>query len=472
MKLRERHLRALLSLYLTAVYLFGVVTSGAWSDDYAALLDPSAVGLHALRDSRPVYGLSISVLFSAFDSINELPFLRFFGLLGLILLNNEIWIRLREYPKHRTFMIICTFGLTLPSFQFAAHWAIAFVMSWATFLGLLGLRMFSNKNLKLRGFGLLVLIISLLTYPLVVFFIFAVVFVEALLSKDTANKFLGRFAQPSLYLLIGAPASYLVSAVTIKLNGTSSNARVELVSFENVPEKITWFFTRPWALSFRPFLISSPSVIDIMMFVTIFFVLILTLLVFYYHSLVRGIFVFCIFNLVIVVSVLPLLVVSQNQIDVRFLGANTWLVLVTLLFLLSNFISKKALIAGPKMISFGGILLLVFGFWSINDRYVSFIQPTFVSNQNFIESELAKCVTSYSDMKIDIIRRSTPWEGRPLLGFYSQTTDLESEWVPEGAVSMYFDSIGIDLNRKPNLVTQSQKEGVCQLILDRYRVLP
>lgn len=472
MKLRERHLRSLLSLYLTVVYLFGIVTSGAWSDDYAALLDPSAVGLHALRDSRPISGFSISVLFSVFDSINQLPFLRFFGLLGLILLNNEIWIRLREYPKHRIFMIISTFGLTLPSFQFAAHWAIAFVMSWATFLGLLGLRLFSNKNLKLRGFGLLILIISLLTYPLVVFFIFPVVFVEGLMSKDTANKFLGRFAQPFLYLSIGTPASYLVSIVIIKLNGTSSNARVELVSFENVPEKITWFFTRPWALSFRPFLISSPSVIEMVMFVTIFFFLILTLMVFYYRSLVRGILVFCIFNFVIIVSVLPLLIVSQNQIDVRFLGANTWLVLVTLLFLFSNFISEKTLRAVPKLISFGGILLLVFGFWSVNDRYVSFIQPTFLGNQNFIESELVKCVTPYPDMKIDIIRRSTFWEGRQLLGFYSQTTDLESDWVPEGAVSMYLDSIGIGLNRKPNLVTKSEKEGVCQVILDRYRVLP
>jgi hypothetical protein len=169
---------------------------------------------------------------------------------------------------------------------------------------------------------------------------------------------------------------------------------------------------------------------------------------------------------------LPLLIVSQNQIDVRFLGANTWLVLVTLLFLFSNFISEKTLRAVPKLISFGGILLLVFGFWSVNDRYVSFIQPTFLGNQNFIESELVKCVTPYSDMKIDIIRRSTFWEGRQLLGFYSQTTDLESDWVPEGAVSMYLDSIGIDLNRKPNLVTKSEKEGVCQVILDRYRVLP
>lgn len=471
-KLCERHPQAFSSLYLAIVYIFGVISSGAWSDDYAALLDPSAVGLHALRDSRPLYGTIISSLFGIFDSITGLAYLRFFGLFGLILLNNELWIRLRKYPNRRALQIICTFGLTLPSFQFSSHWAIAFVMSWATWLGLYGLRMFSIKNLLIRAFGLFLLVLSLLIYPLVIFFVFAAVFVEGLLSKDGASELLRRFAQPCYYLLIGIPISYIISQVALIINKTTSNGRVEIVTFEDIPEKLMWFFTRPWALSFRPFLISSPNKIETFGFVFTFSILIFLLMVSYFRSIKNALYIFSIFNLTLVLSVLPLLIVSQNQIDVRFVGSNTWLVLVTLLFLLNNFCIRKVRLVKSGMIPLGGAILLIFGFWSINDRYVSFIQPIFVANNEFIQSEISKCGDSYPEMKIDIIKRTKPWERKPLLGFYSQVTDLESEWVPVGAVYMFLKSNGTDLKYMPNMASWLESKSECEIILDRYQVKP
>lgn len=468
----DRQLRSLFSVYLILVYFYGVFGSGAWSDDYAALFDPSAVGMHALRDSRPVYGYSITFLFGFFDSTTQLSIIRLIGLIGLVLLNNELWIRLRNYPKHRTMMVFCTLGLTLPSYQFSAHWAIAFAMSWAGFLGLFGFRLFSIKRLRSRLIGLLLLMLSLMTYPLVAFFIFPVVFVEGLLNKDTGANILRRFKMPLWYFLLGGTSSYFMSAFVIKLHDTTPNARVELVTIENVPTKLIWFFTRPWSLSFRPYLISSPSIIDIALFVSIFSTLIFVLLYFYYASLRSALSVFAIFNFSIVLSVLPLLFVSQNQIDVRFLGSNTWLVLVTLLFLLSCFISEKFSAVTSKVSAYFFLSFLIFGCWSVNDRYLNFIQPVFVNNNEFIEAKLAVCEDSFFAKDVEIIERSRPWGVKDLLGFYSQITDLESIWVPEGAVASFIKTNNLHFNPRPTLRSRAQKIDSCHIYLDDYKVKP
>ncbi len=76
------------ALYLFLVYAFGVFSKSAWSDDFSALFDPDAVALHAIRDSRIVYGWLVDLLFGQFTTIQSLAFIKLLGLLGLILLND------------------------------------------------------------------------------------------------------------------------------------------------------------------------------------------------------------------------------------------------------------------------------------------------------------------------------------------------------------------------------------------------
>ena len=83
-------LRVFSAVYLIAVYAFGIFSKTAWSDDYPALVDPSDVALHAIRDARLVYGGLIDLLFHQFDSIALLSFVRLFGFLGLLLLNDLV----------------------------------------------------------------------------------------------------------------------------------------------------------------------------------------------------------------------------------------------------------------------------------------------------------------------------------------------------------------------------------------------
>jgi hypothetical protein len=40
---------------------------------------------------------------------------------------------------------------------------------------------------------------------------------------------------------------------------------------------------------------------------------------------------------------------------------------------------------------------------------------------------------------------------KDLLGFYSQITDLESNWVPEGAVASFIKTNNLHFNPRPTL---------------------
>ena len=462
-------LRYLLNFYLIVVYSPGVFHKGAWSDDYAALLEPNSVGMHALRDSRPVYGATINLFYGLFSTVEGLSFIRLFGLLGLVLLCNELCLRFEKLPNGISLMIFTTFALTLPSFQFSAHWAIAYAMSWSGYMALYGFRLFLDTKLNFRLLGLLFLILSLLTYPLVTFILFSVVFIEGLLFKETVSQLLKRLLKPFLFMSLGIPISYFVSSIFMYSQNVSPNSRVSLVSIEQVPEKIIWFVTRPWALSFRPFLINSPSVSEAVIWVILGCLLILSLLISYYKSLSTALRVFCLFCFVLTLSILPLLFTSQNQIDVRFLGSNTFLVLIVVLFLSFNCLSSTCFERPKRSLVYTGALVLIFfGFWSVNDRYSHFIKPIFQENLSFISSELEGCDYTSKTLRIEVIQRGLPWGVRPLLGFYSQESDFESEWVPLAAVTAYAKSNRIEAEEVVLLPSIEGSKGGCQIFLDNY----
>jgi hypothetical protein len=425
--------------------------------------------MHALRDSRPIYGATISFFYSFFNTVQELSFIRLFGLLGLILLCNELCQRFEKMPNGNSMMVLTTFALTLPSFQFSAHWAIAYGMGWSGFLALIGFRLFSGSELKFRLLGLLLLLLSLLTYPLVTFILFSVVFIEGLSLKETASQLLKRQLKPLLFLTLGIPLSYFVSLIFMYSQNVSPNSRVLLVSIDQAPEKFIWFITRPFALSFRPFLIDSPSVSEMVIWVFLGSILILSLLIFYYNSLPKALRVFCLFCFVLTLSILPLLFTSQNQIDVRFFGSNTLLVLVITLFLSLNYLSSIHSERIRKfLISTGVFTLILFGFWSVNDRYSQFIKPIFQGSQNLISSELEGCEYNLKMPRIEIIQRELPWSVRPLIGFYSQESDFESVWVPLGAVTAYAKSNRIEAKEVVLLPSIENSKGGCQIFLDNY----
>jgi hypothetical protein len=103
---------------------------------------------------------------------------------------------------------------------------------------------------------------------------------------------------------------------------------------------------------------------------------------------------------------------------------------------------------------------------------LNFIQPVFVNNNEFIETKLTACKDSSFAKDVEIIERSRPWGVKDLLGFYSQMTDFESNWVPEGAVASFIKTNNLHFNPRPTLGSRTQKVESCHIYLDDYKVKP
>jgi hypothetical protein len=432
------------------VYLFGIFKFGAWSDDFWSLVDPHAHFLHAVKDGRPIYGWAIEFLFSMFTSVESLKYIRLLGLVGLLLFSDAVirYLLGRKLPSQVVIASLVAF--TLPSFQLSAHWAIAFYMGWTGFLAVQGFILWERTGMRRKLLGLLLFSVSLLIYPLLSFFIFAILFVDLYLLSLSISAIYQRVKTVFPLLILGGLLSATVSRVVLLMLDLEYNPRVGIISFSQFPEKLVWFLTRPLLLSYRPFLIDSPSTLIIgVQF--IIFSLALVLLIFLRLKGLRKAFFFLIFlNLNLVMGLFPFLISTQNQIEVRFLTSNTWLVT----FLFVNLIFSAITLAcnlrkrlERLVIVMVSTALLAFGGYSVNDRYVNFIQPIQKVSRDFILGEIQNCTATELELGVEIVQRVLPWPSRNLLGMYSQVTDLASEWVPIGAVTMILAENSPLLNR-------------------------
>lgn len=239
------------ALYLFLVYAFGVFSKSAWSDDFSALLDPGAVATHAIRDSRIIYGWLIDLLFGQFNTIQSLAFIKLFGLLGLILLNDLLINNLLKIKMSASMVIASTLAFTLPSFQFAAHWAITFMLSWTAYLAVVGYISFGKKSLVNKSLGLLLFTTSMLLYPLMTFFIFPYIFILWFIQKTGYKSLLFKSCLAILLTLCASVISYGFSFFYLKINDLSFNTRVTIVNMDELPRKIAFFFLAlsPWPIA-------------------------------------------------------------------------------------------------------------------------------------------------------------------------------------------------------------------------------
>lgn len=439
MTLSQNRLRVLGSVYLVLVYGFGVLKTGAWSDDFPSLIDPYSHFLHAAQDGRPVYGWAIDYFFSIFTSVEGLKFIRLFGLIGLLLLSDAVLRFLFEKKLSNQVIAVSLVAFTLPSFQFSAHWAVAFGMSWTGFLAVQGLIYWEKPKYRIKIFGLLLFSSSLLIYPLMSFFVFSIAFLDLYFIAPRFSLFLHRLKSVSLILFFGVLFSSGFSRGLLSLLDLNYNSRVQIITISLIPEKIIWFITRPLALSYRPFLIDSPSNLAFAVQIAVS-VLFLVVLIFSQLRKFKDVASFFILlNLNLILGLLPLLFVTQNQIDVRFLSANTWLVMflyVNLIFSLLSTIFKTTPEIGLTAITVISSIVFIFSAWSVNDRYLNFIAPIEESSREFIAREIKNCSPASLKLGVEVVPRNTPWPSRNLLGMYSQVSDLASEWVPIGAVTM------------------------------------
>lgn len=457
------------SLYLLIVYSLGVFSEGAWSDDYAAFDNPSSTALHATKDGRLLYGILIDWFFSSTTEVGQLQYIRLFGLLGIVLLNNLVIVQLLKISKSRLIPFASSVAFTLPSFQLSTHWAIAFCLSWSAYISLLGFLIYRKKSEFYKIIGILLCVFSLLLYPLMTFFVFSFLFAEVLVKGWSVGSSLKSLREGLIFVIFGGVVSTIFVAMNLSWRGLEPNDRVEFVNLEDIPEKLYWFATRPFALSFRPFNIGSPEILEMLLIFIAVSCLISLLSIKLYKKLnlvIKFLFSFVCF---ITVSLLPLLVASQNQIDLRFIGSSSWMVLFTTIYLLVStpmeFIGKSA----QKTISVILISIIgLYGLVSVNYRYATVIKPVYLNSTSFISKELKLCSENQISNGILIVERTKPWPSRQLLGFFSQTTDLASEWVPVGVVKLVL----IKASKETKGITLSsvkvRNESLCYVYLDKF----
>jgi hypothetical protein len=457
------------TFYLFIVYSFGVFSEGVWSDDYAAIDNPSSVALHAEKDGRLLYGFLIHWFFSSIEEVGQLKYIRLFGLLGILLLNHLVICQLLKVSKSSIIPFASSIAFTLPSFQLSTHWAIAFCISWSAYLSILGLFMYRKKPRFYKIVGMLLCIFSLLLYPLMTFFVFSVLFAEVLVKGWSFDSSLKSLREGFMFVTFGGVLSFVLVSINLSWRGLKSNDRVELVALEDIPEKLLWFATRPFALSFRPFQISSPGTFEMLLTYVAVFSLISLLSYKVYRNL-KSTYKF-LFSLVcfIAISILPLLLASQNQIDIRFIGSSSWIVLFSIIFLLVR--TSTALIRknAQKTISFFVILIIgLYSFVSINYRFTALIKPIYSNSTSFIFNELNLCSDSQISNGVLVVKRTKPWPSRQLLGFFSQTTDLASDWVPIGAVKLVLIKNSKEFFEIEFTSSKDRDASLCYVQLDKF----
>lgn len=465
------HYRGISALYLLSVYAYGIFTKSAWSDDYSGLLDPESTGLHAIKDGRIIYGKFLAILFSNFDTISLLMIIRFTGFIGLLLLNDFIlktFLKIR--PSIGTIAAIAI-AFTLPSFQFSSHWASAWMLSWAGYLAVLGFHLQSYHSKLSKILGLILGVCSLLLYPLNSFFIFTYIYSLWLIQNCDFKTLFKNTVRGGIFLILCIGVSYFIASLYVNLSALEFNQRVSIVQPAAIPEKVIFFITRPFALTYRPFFIDSPSALGLLSTSVIFIGILIILLWLNCRGIRKTFIHFIIFNIFVLASILPLLLVLDNQIDLRFVASNTWLYMFVVVILLSNL--KKLLKEHThqflsKSVSFIFFILLILGIVSVNINFVTLYKTPFIEKQKFITEQISGCSQFELNRQIVILKRSQPWEMRNIIGAYSQHTDLESEWVPVGAFYYIMIDAGYRPNKLPILSRGMTGKGSCYISLDDY----
>jgi hypothetical protein len=465
-QLAKFRITAAISLF--AIYLPGVISTGIWSDDYPSLLDPISVQIHASRDGRPIYGFLLQFMFDLTNTVSNLWLIRFFALIGLLLLNDLV---IKILSKSRTDLRVTLASVgafSIASFQVNIHWATAFLFCWVAYFALLGYTLMMRDSKKSNFAGVLLLTVSSLSYPVLTFFILPVVF---LLSYETDNED-RKLKKDSILAILGIALSaflaLLINLISLRARGLTFNDRVSFISISDLPSQILWFLSRPFILTFRGYSIESPGLIEALGGLLLVNLLIITGITIKHKTFPKVLKYYALLISFTLFSMTPLFFPDQQQVDVRYVTVGSWLVSymsVSGVFLILGKISLGGHRVNRSLVS---VVFVIVFFLSINSRYFSVIQPIYNRTSTFISSELSSCGDQEILSGVYVLARETAWPSKQNIGLFSQITDLASGWVPLNAVM-----VEIQKNPKFSGVSVSwaeEERSGCVIDLNRFEV--
>ena len=420
---------------LFCAYGYGVFYPTLWSDDFAALENNYENSIHALRDGRPFLAVILFLTFTIIKSSTLAILFHALGLCGLIVFGIYL---LRNLPRsiESKFSQAVLIGacLCLPSFQTEVHWAHMWITTWASLLSIISYRAWeSGKKPILSLIGMSIVIMS---YPPISLWIFTF---GALLTFGSDFGFraaLLRMVKQIQFFFYSSIISYIVINMTLYALKYSSNERVKIVSWYDLPEKIFWLLTRPILEGFRFFLIDSPTPLSA--FLTAFPGFMIFLFAILAHqrrsveSAINKIGYCVVFGIsFFVLPLLHLIFSVNNQFDFRMTPSYSF----GIAYLIGSFILKTPF-AKPKS-GFLNIflgLLLTLSLVTVNQRFSDLIGGPYALKRSFFSQQLNKCLPSSSETVFLIIPPARNFPSRMRMGDFSMVTDLQSPWVPIGSL--------------------------------------
>jgi hypothetical protein len=437
-----------MSSALILVYLPGVMSTSAWSDDYSVLFSDSEtarVGTFEfiVSDGRPLYA-ALTYISSGF-TLNEssLILLRLLGLGGLILAAN---LSLRVLNARNRSLLWIASGATLigflqPTFQMYVHWATtspyAFSICASLFAWLL-----ARRRGKLRFFfAILLLIISFSIYQISAVFFFAPLAVAAVLTETRLSQLLRDLFRGLILVVVAGILYRILVQLILSFLDLTANDKVSPPGLLELPAQILWFINRHLVLAAQPFLVVRPNAVTLALVTLPVLLATVSWIWLQARRLQESPWVrVLVVGLVIAVSGSPLLLAGKF-VEHRYLSGLAWGVAALFVVSLSGWISlirNKNLRVSMLVTLILGLTLL--GGLLVNHRFDYLIKAPYDLRAQWVKQSIAKCTPEQLDLGITVRETTQPWPKRDMIGSYSEVSDLAQSWVLREAVTLELES--------------------------------
>jgi len=413
-----------------------VLRSGAFGDDYSFLhsiqFDSGEPILrHNFKEGRYISGLLHYISFSNVSTVSGLVALRiasFFGMLATFL---TLYITYRKSLSNTQILYLIPLLFSLPIFSQYLGFATTWAGFWGLCLSLVATKLLLNARRLLQASGFLLLLSLYFLSQLLPFWVFAFLAFNFLVNKSQLNEML-RLTLRVVYLQLLAGITSQVFRILInnQLN-IEESGRIQLVSTEDITAKVYWFFSRIFVSVLRPYQIGSPSSFEAFLTSSLMFLLILFTFVLARKKFTPNkptkivILEFALIQALAILSLAPLLLWNQNQIEFRLIGAGSFVTVSILWVSLLQIMEVER-----KMFLNVGLLSLILFLVLLNvSRTLELRTKPFESKERFITSSIQHCEEAGKEGKL-VIKMPEVWPKRNLLGDYSIGTDLQMSWVP------------------------------------------
>ena len=450
---------------LVASYLQGVLTTSFYSDDFPALVETKATSLDLVSDTRPIWGGGLFLIFSITKLTGLYAIPKVIGFVGLLLLYRYTCNLFKENDSRRTHYLIIAIGFLLPSFGIWSHWSTALFHSWGALFALFAFEKFRNES---RIIAVTAMTVSCLIYPPATVFFFGVIFYRGIASKRTNSELRTELLSSIKLLILSGAVALIIAFSLIKALGLNPTARVSIVNLSELPYKLIWFFSHPFALGFFPMSVHSPSWFQLLsvgvpISLAILFVVIKGIEL----SRLQLMFRFALLFLLSVLSISPLLISKDNQIELRLTPGISWAVFCTSLYgmyrLLETYLNNiYRLVSGILSLS-----LIFFTFFGVTQRFHDFYFHQDRFSTEFIVESIHACEQSGKISGITIRDSKTVFPVLPYLGTFSMTSDMASVWVPQDKTIFVLQRHFPEYSKLPVLMNSDNPE-YCTIDLDDF----